>query len=189
VLSFAAAHNFLLPGGLLNAADQTVLSRWLAWLSFIAARLLLLVGRAIPAPIWALLVLFVVFPGILPGAIALGLHNLGIVGRLMAEVNENLEPRPLLALRAQGAPATLVVLYGVLPLTLTRFVAYLLYRWEVCTRETVIVGFVGAGGLGRLLTEQLSSFAYQQVLVTLGCFVLLTILVDWLSHAARRSLR
>ena len=55
----------------------------------------MLIGRAIPAPIWALVVLFVVFPGILPGAIALGLHNMGILGRLMAEVNENLDQRPL----------------------------------------------------------------------------------------------
>jgi phosphonate transport system permease protein len=136
-----------------------------------------------------LVVLFVVFPGILPGAIALGLHNMGILGRLMAEVNENLDQRPLVALRAQGASSSLVFLYGVLPLTLTRFLAYILYRWEVCTRETVIVGLVGAGGLGRLLTEQLSSFDYQQVLVTLSCFVLLTFAVDWVSSAARRSLR
>nr|MBZ8179937.1 phosphate ABC transporter permease [Oscillatoria salina IIICB1] len=64
-----------------------------------------------------------------------------------------------------------------------------LYRWEVCLRETVIVGLVGAGGLGRLLTEQLSSFDYQKVVVTLGCFVWLTFVVDWLSGLARRGLR
>jgi phosphonate transport system permease protein len=188
LLSFPAAHTFFLSGNLANA-DQNWRNRCGAWVGFIAARSLLLIGRAIPAPIWALVVLFVVFPGILPGAIALGLHNMGILGRLMAEVNENLDQRPLVALRAQGASSSLVFLYGVLPLTLTRFLAYILYRWEVCTRETVIVGLVGAGGLGRLLTEQLSSFDYQQVLVTLSCFVLLTFAVDWVSSAARRSLR
>lgn len=80
-------------------------------------------------------------------------------------------------------------LYGILPLTFTRFLAYILYRWEVCTRETVIVGLVGAGGLGRLVSEQLSSFNYSSLAVTLGCFVLLTFAVDWVSRTARKSLR
>jgi phosphonate transport system permease protein len=189
LLSFPAAYNFFLPGGLLSAAGQNQVGRVWAWIGLLVTRSVLLICRAIPAPIWALVILFVLFPGILPGAIALGLHNMGILGRLMAEVNENLDQRPLVALKAQGTPAALVFLYGVLPLTMTRFLAYILYRWEVCTRETVIVGLVGAGGLGRLLTEQLSSFDYRSVIVTLGVFVLLTLAVDWVSGVARRSLR
>jgi phosphonate transport system permease protein len=189
LLSFPAAHNFFLPGGLLNPSRATSLNRTWAWGLLLFSRAVLLMGRAIPAPIWALVILFVVFPGILPGAIALGIHNFGILGRLMAEVIENLDQRPLQALKAQGTPGTLVFLYGVLPLTLPRFLAYSLYRWEVCMRETVIVGLVGAGGLGRLLTEQLSSFDYRGVIVTLSCFMVLTFLVDWLSATMRRSLR
>ncbi len=186
LLSFPAAHNFFLPGGLLMGQRQSAIG---AWAGLLASRAVLLLSRAIPAPIWALVALFVLFPGILPGAIALGLHNLGILGRLMAEVTENLDQRPLIALKAQGTPAALVFLYGVLPLTLTRFLSYTLYRWEVCLRETVIVGLVGAGGLGRVLTEQLSSFDYRGLLVTLVCFGVLTFGVDWLSGWARRSLR
>ncbi len=189
LLSFPAAHNFFLPGGLLKPVQLEWVDRFSSWALLLLTRLVLLVSRAIPAPIWALVALFVLFPGILPGAIALGLHNLGILGRLMAEVNENLDQRPLIALKAQGTPAPSLFLYGVVPLTLTRFLAYVLYRWEVCTRETVIVGLVGAGGLGLILTEQLSSFDYSRVIVTLGCFVLLTFAVDWVSSAARRSLR
>lgn len=189
LLSFPAAHNFFLPGGLLKPGQLGWGDRFLSWTLLLLTRLVLLVSRAIPAPIWALVALFIFFPGILPGAIALGLHNLGILGRLMAEVNENLDQRPLIALKAQGTPAPSLFLYGVVPLTLTRFLAYVLYRWEVCTRETVIVGLVGAGGLGLILTEQLSSFDYSRVVVTLGCFVLITFAVDWVSSAARRSLR
>jgi phosphonate transport system permease protein len=107
----------------------------------------------------------------------------------MAEGVENLDQRPLQALKAQGAPASSVFLYGVLPLTTPRSLAYILYRWEVCIRETVVVGLVGAGGLGHLLTEQLSSFDTQGVVVTLGCLMILTFLVDWVSSLARRSLR
>ena len=189
LLSFPAAHNFFLPGGLLMGQRQSAIGKIGAWAGLLASRSVLLMSRAIPAPIWALVALFVLFPGILPGAIALGLHNLGILGRLMAEVTENLDQRPLIALKAQGTPAALVFLYGVLPLTLTRFLSYTLYRWEVCLRETVIVGLVGAGGLGRVLTEQLSSFDYRGVFVTLVCFGMLTFGVDGLSGWARRSLR
>ncbi len=185
LLAFPAANNFFLPGGLLNEGKGS----WVPQIMLIASRAVLLMCRAIPAPIWALVVLFVMFPGILPGAIALGLHNLGILGRLMAEVIENQDQRPLEALKSQGTPNSLIFLYGVLPLTLPRFVAYSLYRWEVCMRETVIVGLVGAGGLGRSLTEQLSSFDYRSLIVTLAGFLMLTFLVDWVSATARRSLR
>jgi phosphonate transport system permease protein len=189
LLSFPAAHNFFLPGGLLNPVQSSPSGRLLAWGMLLLTRAFLLITRAVPAPIWALVALFVLFPGILPGAIALGLHNLGILGRLMAEVTENLDQRSLIALKAQGTPASLVFLYGVLPTTMTRFLAYILYRWEVCMRETIIVGLVGAGGLGRLLTEQLSSFDYSSVIVTLSGFIVLTFVVDWVSSRMRRSLR
>ena len=182
LLSFPSAHNFFLPGGIFNPNKHHT---FIPIISFSLSRLILLFSRAIPAPIWALVTLFILFPGILPGAIALGLHNLGILGRLMAEVIENMEKPPLQALQAQGTPPASVFIYGVLPLTMPRFFSYTLYRWEVCMRETVIVGLVGAGGLGRLLTEQLSSFDYGGVLVTLSMFVLLTSIVDCLSATFR----
>ena len=187
LLAFPSASNVFLPGGMLNPGRQA--NRWIAFSLFLLIRAVLLMARAIPAPIWALVMLFVLFPGILPGAIALGVHNLGILGRLKAETIENLDTRPLEALKAQGTPSLLVFFYGVLPLSLPRFLAYDLYRWEVCMRETVIVGLVGAGGLGRLLTEQLSSFDYRGTIVTLGGFLLLTFGVDAISAQVRRSLR
>ena len=165
------------------------LNQWTGITVFVFTRFLLLVARAVPEPIWALLFLFVLFPGILPGAIALGLHNFGILGRLMAEVTENLDERPLRSLKALGATRPQVFLYGVLPLTLPRFIAYILYRWEVCIRASVIVGLVGAGGLGHLLTEQLSSFDYRGVLATLIIFLGMTLIVDITSAQVRRTLR
>ncbi|MCA1993280.1 MAG: ABC transporter permease subunit [Coleofasciculus sp. S288] len=235
LLSFPAAHNLLLPGGIFNTGrfhsrlpilelesghvhqetgvpefqestnnpkskivrlsarrtSEVQNPKFFPWGTtvLVFTRFLLLIARAVPEPIWALLFLFVLFPGILPGAIALSIHNLGILGRLMAEVTENLDERPLRSLKALGATRPQVFLYGVLPLTLPRFIAYILYRWEVCIRATVIVGLVGAGGLGRLLTEQLSSFDYKGVLTTLIVFLTLTFLVDLISASVRRTLR
>jgi phosphonate transport system permease protein len=152
------------------------------------SQLCLLICRGIPAPIWALVILFITFPGIIPGAIALGVHNLGILGRLMTEVIENLDPKPINALTQLGSPPNITFLYGTLPLTLPNFVGYSFYRWEVCLRETVIVGLVGAGGLGRVLTEQLSSFDYAGLTLTLLFFLGLTYGVDSFSRLLRQQL-
>ncbi len=154
-----------------------------------ATRGVLVVFRAIPPPVWALLFLFVLFPGIVPGALALGVYTLGVLGRLMAEAVENLDDRPLRALRAQGASPLQVFCYGAVPAATPRFVAYSLYRWEVTIRETVVVGVVGAGGLGLLLDQQLATFDYGGAVTTLLALIVLTLLVDLTSAAVRRSLR
>jgi phosphonate transport system permease protein len=154
-----------------------------------AARMLLLVTRAIPPPVWALLVLFVLFPGPLPGAVALGVYNFGILGRLMAEVVENLDARPARALRAAGATEFAVFAYATVPMSVSRFAAYALYRWEVAVRETVVVGVVGAGGLGRLLEQQRAAFDYSGMLATVIALIVVSLVVDLVSASARRSLR
>ncbi|NJL86885.1 MAG: ABC transporter permease subunit [Leptolyngbyaceae cyanobacterium SM1_1_3] len=189
VFSFLAAQTFWLPGGILYPIGQHQRGSVGAWSLLGTSRLVLLVSRAVPTPIWALVFLYILFPGILPGAIALGLHNLGILGRLMAEVNENLEDEPVRSLRSLGASGLQTILYGFLPQNLPRFTAYSLYRWEVCLRETVIVGLVGAGGLGRLIAEQLSSFDYGGLVVTLSVFIGLTFVADLISAAMRRAVR
>jgi phosphonate transport system permease protein len=155
----------------------------------LVSRLVLVVLRAIPPPIWALLFLFVLFPGIVPGALALAVYTAGVLGRLMAETAENLDDRPLRALRAQGASSSQVFCYGVLPAATPRFVAYGLYRWEVTVRDTVVVGVVGAGGLGVLLDHQLASFDYGGAVTTLAALIILTFAVDLTSAAVRRALR
>lgn len=188
-LSFPAAGNFLLPGGLLDSGRGGAVQKFLSIGVLVLTRALLLVTRSIPAPIWALILLFVLFPGILPGAAALGFYTFGVLGRLIAEAVENLDDRPLWALKAQGAGGAQVFAYGVLPLTFPRYLGYSFYRWEEALRATVMVGLVGAGGLGRLLTEQLSSFDYQGVLATLIIFIALTFLVDIASASARRAFR
>ena len=188
LFSFPAAQNFFLPGGLLRAEGES--KRWgLGHLALITARLVLLAARAIPAPILAFVILLGMLPGMWPGAIALALHNFGILGRLMAEVNENLPEGPVRGLRSLGASAGGVVFYGILPANLARFLAYGLYRWEVCLRETVIVGLVGVGGLGRVMTEQLSGFDYGGLAATLTVFILLTVAVDFISGGLRSALR
>ncbi len=187
VVAIAVAGGFGL--GLAYVAARPARRTRSAWLVYSVARFVLLHCRAIPAPVWALLILFVIFPGPLPGALAIAVHNLGILGRLIAEAVENADARPSRALKSAGAPPAQAFLYGLLPITLPQALAYIFYRWEIAMRETVIVGFVGAGGVGRLLTEQLSSFDYAGVLATLIALLVLTVVVDGLSTLARRVFR
>lgn len=153
----------------------------------LVTRFALLVTRAIPPPVGAIVVLFVVRPGVWPGAIALGIYNLGVLGRLFSEVVENADPTVRDALVAQGARRSQAVAYATIPDVWGRFTALGLYRWEVAIRETVVVGVVGAGGLGRALDDELSAFAWGKVSGILLALVAITFAVDVTSAWIRRN--
>ncbi len=152
-------------------------------------RLVAVVSRAIPPTVWALLVVFVVRPGILPGAIALGIYTFGVVTRLFLEVLENGNPRPARALQSIGAHRFTTFAYGTLPEAAPKWAAYSLYRWEVAARESVVVGVVAAGGLGRVLQDQKTSFDFRGMVTTICALIIVTWFVDRLSAWLRASLR
>jgi phosphonate transport system permease protein len=145
-----------------------------------------IIARAVPDVVWALLIVFVLRPGIVAGALALALHNFGVMGRLGSDVVEDLAPGPLAALRSNGAGNLQLLSYGVLPQVLPQFVTFLLYRWEVIIRASAIVGFVAQAGLGYELRLALSRFAYTEVALILAVYVVLVWGVDLASGALRR---
>ena len=158
----------------------------LSKLQFGATRAFFTLTRAIPELVWAMIVVFAFTPGILPGAIALGLHNAGVLGRLGAEVVEGLDPRPMRSLQSAGASRWQVLLYGVAPEALPRFVTYLFYRWEVIIRTTVVVGFVSAGGLGTDFRLAMSFFRYTEITLIIFWYLLIVLLVDFAAGYMRR---
>ena len=133
--------------------------------------------------------LFVLEPGILTGALALGFHNLGILGRLLLETAESAPDGPRQALCCAGTPPRQALLYGRFSRLARPYLAYGAYRADVILRESVVVGLVGATGLGSQLMEALSSFAYDQLLVLVLVYAALTLLGEELSDQARRRLR
>ena len=159
---------------------------WSGALVRTACRGFLLVTRAIPPPVWAIVALFVLLPGPWPGAVALGVYNLGVLGRLLAEAVENVSAGRALALEAAGATRLQAAGYSTLPAVAGRFVSLALYRWEVTIRETVVVGVVGAGGLGRALDEELSAFAWAEVTSIIIALVVVALVVDLASTRLRR---
>jgi len=108
-----------------------------------AAHALLLVLRSGPPTVWAVIALLAMFPGILPGVIALGLYTAGILGRFVAEACESVDTRPRDALRAHGVRPATASLAAVLPPSSHHLLAYTLYRFEICVHDTTVVGVVG----------------------------------------------
>jgi phosphonate transport system permease protein len=187
-LAIVLATTLAIPVAILGArriGSRSLTSRLMS----MGARLVAIVSRSIPPTVWALLVLFVVFPGPFPGAIALGVYTFGVLTRLFLEVLENGDPRPVRSLAQIGARAFPRFAYAVLPDAAPRWTAFSLYRWEVAARESIVVGVVGAGGLGRILQDQRTSFDFRGMTVTIGALILVTWFVDRLSSRLRTALR
>lgn len=170
-----------------NVADGTLtLSRkWYRWFVFGIVRITYIFSRSVPELVWAMVVIFIFKPGILPGAIALALHNFGILGKLCAEVIEDTDSRPIRNLASSGAGRAQILMYGVLPSVLPQFLTYILYRWEVIMRTTIVVGFVGAGGLGQQFKLSMSFFHYTEITLMLICYIILVVIADFISDKSR----
>jgi phosphonate transport system permease protein len=154
----------------------------------LALRLLWALGRLWPPPLTALLLLFVFKPSLLTAALALGFHNLGILGRLLLEGMEAAGPEREAALRCSGSGARLALLYGRFSGLARSYLAYGAYRADVILRETVVVGLVAGTGLGSQLRESLSGFAFDQLALLLLAYAVLTLVGEDLSDRARRAL-
>ncbi len=148
-------------------------------------RLLWALGRLWPPPLSALLLLFVLEPGVLTAALALGFHNLGVLGRLLLESADATDPAAEEALACGGSGPRLALLYGRFSALARPYLAYGAYRADVILRESVVVGLVGATGLGSQLLESLSSFAWDQLLALVAVYALLTLVGEDLSDRAR----
>ncbi len=153
------------------------------------ARCFLLFLRCVPPPVWALLVLFVVYPGPLAGGLGLAIYTLGVLARLQAEAIEHADRQVHEQLVTSGARPAAAALYGLVPIVTPRLASLGLYRWEVAARETVIVGLVGAGGLGRLLAQQNAAFDESAMLTTVLALVVVSLAIDLLSGRVRAALR
>lgn len=145
--------------------------------------------RSVPELVWATITVLCVGLGPFAGALALGLHTAGVLGRLYAEALANAPQGPARALRLAGASGSQAFLYGTLPGAAPQLIAYTLYRWEMNIRMAAILGFVGAGGLGQLLYFELSLFHYAQAATVILAMLLLSVAVDQSSAWLRRVMR
>ena len=187
-LVFFSSRNLMFAGLLFEMERSRPWVRVLRAGLYLGAKGTLNILRTVPHIVWALILVFAVGLGPFPGMLALGIHTGGVLGRLFGEVVENVEIQPIEALQATGASRLQILFYGILPQVLPEFVSYTLYRWEVNIREAVILGYVGAGGLGQQIQIAISLFLEHRLLTLILAIYLIVTLVDYLSAYLRSRL-
>ena len=159
--------------------------RW-GWIGLVAGvRLFFVALRSIPEYVLAFLLLSILGPTAWPLLLALAIHNLGILGRLNAEVLENLDPRPLAALRGLGASRRQLAVFAHFPLALPRFLLYFFYRWETCVREATVLGMLGMVSLGYWIVDARARQHYDEMFFFVILGAALVLVGDVVSALAR----
>jgi phosphonate transport system permease protein len=153
-----------------------------------SARWLLILLRSVPELVWALLFVRIVGLGPTAGVLAIALTYCGMLGKVYAEILESSEPQATDALLNNGSSRLSALLYGALPESASELVSYTVYRWECAIRGSVVMGFVGAGGLGQRMDESMKMLAGGEVASMLIIFVLLVAAADWVSKLLRGRL-
>ena len=152
------------------------------------SRMILNVIRAVPSLVWAIIFVAAMGFGPFAGVIALGIGQVGVLGKLYSEAIEAINPRQVEAVSATGAGVLQVFSFGVLPQALPLMISYTLLDFEANIRSATILGIVGAGGIGFELQASFSQFQFKQVMTILIEIVLLVTLIDQLSAFVRRRL-
>lgn len=168
----------------LLAARGTSPSGWV----YQAARAVLSFLRAVPDVVFALIFVTAVGLGPFPGVLALICHNVGVMGKLWAEALEDADPGPAQALRSAGAGRVQIAAHALLPTVAPQLTGLLLYRFDVNVRSSLVLGLVGAGGIGFLINQSIRLFRFDQMLTHILMVVILIVLVDRLSATVRRRL-
>lgn len=172
----------------LSAAVRGGQPLWWAQLLRWPVRGLLIFLRSVPEIVWALLFVRAVGLGPTAGVLAIAITYSGMLGKVYAEIFESVDQRPAQALMQAGSGRLAAFLYGVLPNAAAEMLSYSVYRWECAIRASVVMGFVGAGGLGQQIDLSLRMFAGGEVASILLTFFVLVLLADLLSRLLRGRL-
>ena len=154
----------------------------------VCVRGLLIVLRSVPELVWALVFVRVVGLGVTAGVLAIALTYAGMLGKVFTEVLESVDAEPTRALLRNGAGRLQAFAYALLPQSAAELSSYTVYRWECAIRSSVVLGFVGAGGLGQRLDASMKMFNGGEVATMLAVFVLLVALADTFSAWLRKVL-
>lgn len=174
-----------IPAALLFAVLGT---RTRSRLVYQASRSVMSFLRAVPDVVFALVFVTAVGLGPFAGVLALICHNVGVMGKLWAEAMEEADTGPADALRVSGAKEWQVVAHAVLPSVVPTLVGLLLYRFDVNVRSSLVLGLVGAGGIGFLINQSIQLFAFDEMVTYILMVLALIVAVDVLSGHIRRRL-
>ena len=162
--------------------------RWRAQAVRTTASGVLVVLRAIPEVVWALVLVRAFGLGPAAGVLALAITYGGMLGKVYGEILESGDTRPARALLEAGSGRIAALCYGLMPGAAQELVSYTVYRWECAVRASVVMGFVGAGGLGQLMDQSMKMLNGGEASSILIVFLLLVLLADGLSAMLRKVL-
>jgi phosphonate transport system permease protein len=151
-------------------------------------RFILNADRAIDAVIFALFFAGAVGLGPFAGTLALAVHSVGMLGKLFFEAIESVDRGPIEAIESVGASKLSVIRWAVLPQVIPYFVTYFLFRFELNIRSAVVLGVVGAGGIGFLLQSYMKLFQYQRTCTVVLVILILVMGLDVVSSRLRKKL-
>ena len=152
------------------------------------ARALLMFLRAIPEVVWALLLVRALGLGPAAGVLAIAITYGGMLGKVYAEILESTDTRPARALLEAGSGRLGALFYGLIPTASQELMSYTVYRWECAVRASVVMGFVGAGGLGQLMDQSMKMLNGGEASTILLTFLVLVLIADAISTGLRKSL-
>ena len=145
-------------------------------------------SRSVNSLIWALILVFILGPGVLAGTIAIGLRSVGFCAKLIYESIEEIDHTQVEAIEATGASGPQKMIFGILPQVLPTIAGVGIYRWDINIRESTILGLVGAGGIGLQLNGSLNTLAWTQVSLILIVILVTVFISEWVSAKVRGAI-
>ncbi|HVR78236.1 MAG TPA: ABC transporter permease subunit [Acidimicrobiia bacterium] len=132
-------------------------------------------------------IVFVIWVGLGPfaGSLALGLHTVAALAKLYSEQVESINQGPLEAIRATGATRLQTVVYGVVPQIVAPYISFTMYRWDINVRMSTIIGFVGGGGIGFLLQQNIGLLNYRAAAAQMLAIAIVVATMDYISSRLR----
>ncbi|WP_439524727.1 phosphonate ABC transporter, permease protein PhnE [Marivita sp.] len=174
---------FSLPVAWLGAANVTPSK----FVLYPIGRFLMVLSRSVHEIVWALIFVSAVGLGALPGILAIAMRSVGFISKITAEAIENIDAKPVEAIRATGGNEFQVMYFGILPQIYPVVLATVIFEWDINIRRSAVMGLVGAGGLGLLFFRQMNSFNYGGVTMVILAILVLIILGEIVSHYLRRA--
>lgn len=151
-------------------------------------RFLLVGSRSVNTVVWGLLFVAIFGPGPMAGIWAIAFRSIGFVGKLVAEAIEEIDEGAVEAIQSTGASRLQVLWIGILPQVLPVIYGTLVYRWDINIRESTVLGFVGAGGIGILLYSSINQFLWREVTVTLMTVFCVVLVSEYISAKVRQRI-
>jgi phosphonate transport system permease protein len=172
-----------IPVAWLGAANITPLGKS----SYAVGRFLMTMSRSVHEIVWGLIFVSAVGLGALAGVLAMAVRSIGFISKTIAEAIEDVDPKPIEAIRAAGGTKFQILWFAILPQIIPVFVGNMIFEWDINIRRSTILGLVGAGGLGLTFHRQMVMFNWPGVTTVILAILVLIVIGEVFSHYVRKA--